>query len=837
MATGIRQQITNTYYDEALPGSILVNNQIFEQQNLRPRVASVTYTERPAPLTINNSPLTIAYDRATHYSYDIHGNVKTLVQEFKDAGIAKQLDYEYDLISGKVNQVYYQGGQADQLIHRYSYDGDNRITQVETSTNGTVWTKEVQYDYYAHGLAIAKMGAQAVETQTYAYTLQGWIKGVTGQNFSYALGYNENDYASIGANTNLATPIATKTSNGVSNSTGLYNGNIATWASLNPKLDANVWTQQFEYDQLNRIVSSSSKAAQNAATYKTGYSYDANGNIKTLNRFDALGVQFDQLGYNYEDKASGYLKNTNKLRWVDDASDIATKTDDVKDQAVDNYNYDDIGNLSKDVAEEIAKIEWTVYGKVKSVTRTENSAKPNLLFNYDASGNRISKTVFEKTGNVKTTYYLRDASGNVLSTYSTEGNSSLALEEQYLYGSNRLGVLSTTGRSYELTDHLGNVRTVVADLPASQVSENVLSATDYYPFGMTARAYNSTNYRYGFSGKEKEFEFTGDNYDFGARILDTRLGRWLAVDPVYFKSPGSTTYNYCFGNPMIFSDPSGEYPLVVITDIVTGYTNAKVYGTGGTTKMIVVPTYKMIVYDVDSKGTTTKLGEFNVTRDGWYNNGQSSNSTSTSTTTGKLKTTTTTTVTEDNLVNRTTEPVGSEVTVAAKPTTDYADTQGAYVLDPVPAVPTPAGWDVDVNGQPISNKVKRKNPAEGKEVMIHIGGYFTKGADNKIAGYYGCFGVVDPTQISPTIAAAEAKTAEALTVMYDPTTIPVGIAPSNREQNKVVNTVQKAVALAKKRNESNASNMKVTIKKRSGLVREKKIVTNTSTTTSKSTVP
>ena len=52
---------------------------------------------------------------ATYYSYDIMGNVKTLVQHSKmlvavdNANGDKRIDYEYDLISGKVNNRC-QGG-------------------------------------------------------------------------------------------------------------------------------------------------------------------------------------------------------------------------------------------------------------------------------------------------------------------------------------------------------------------------------------------------------------------------------------------------------------------------------------------------------------------------------------------------------------------------------------------------------------------------------------------------------------------------------------------------------------------------------------------------------
>lgn len=77
--------------------------------------------------------------------------------------IVKDIKYNYDLISGKVNQVNYQEGQSDQLQHRYEYDGDNRITAVYTSTDGITWTKEAKYDYYAHGpLAKTELGEQKV---------------------------------------------------------------------------------------------------------------------------------------------------------------------------------------------------------------------------------------------------------------------------------------------------------------------------------------------------------------------------------------------------------------------------------------------------------------------------------------------------------------------------------------------------------------------------------------------------------------------------------------------------------------------------------------------------
>ena len=87
-----------------------------------------------------------------------------------------------------------------------------------------------------------------------------------------------------------------------------------------------------------------------------------------------------------------------------------------------------------------------------------------------------------------------------------------------------------------------------------------------HPFGscISSRGFTSAAYRYGFNGKEKETDGTADNYDFGARIYDGRLGRWLAGDPHFFSYSGVS--NYCGLNnaPLIIIDPDGQ-------DIVNGH--------------------------------------------------------------------------------------------------------------------------------------------------------------------------------------------------------------------------------------------------------------------------
>ena len=409
------------------------------------------------------------------------------------------------------------------------------------------------------------------------YTLQGWIKGVNGHEFSYALGYYEGDYQSIGTSSNLATPVAGN----------LYNGNIATMATHTPALGtknpAQAWqTQQFVYDQLNRIKESRTTGGHENA-YRTGYSYDANGNIVSLSRFDGSGTkQFDQLAYRYENKQSGYGRNTNKLRWVDDGTSVTEDFEDIRDQDIDNYEYDAIGNLVRDEQEEIDRIEWTVYGKVKAVHRKAGSEKPYLEFGYDAGGNRISKLSRDKDGHEKVTLYVRDASGNVMALYEKTPEKSLAVTEHHVYGSSRLGIARTThptdlamlhsGRvlglkDFELSDHLGNVRVVLKDVRNSVGLTEVSAAYDYYAFGMMMPGKKVNNgYRHGFNGLEVDRDIDENHISFADYGYSPRLGRRWNIDPATGEFSFGSPYAFAFNMPMLGNDKDGEFciPCAII---------------------------------------------------------------------------------------------------------------------------------------------------------------------------------------------------------------------------------------------------------------------------------
>ncbi len=72
-------------------------------------------------------------------------------------------------------------------------------------------------------------------------------------------------------------------------------------------------------------------------------------------------------------------------------------------------------------------------------------------------------------------------------------------------------------------------------------------------------------YRFGFNGQEKDDEWngqTGSTYDFGARLYDARIGRWMACDRLAVKYPDLSPYNFVGNSPIVAIDPDGEKILI-----------------------------------------------------------------------------------------------------------------------------------------------------------------------------------------------------------------------------------------------------------------------------------
>ncbi len=623
-ASGTNSQMMHTYYDKQYDGFG------YTQENLRKRVSAKSYQDG------SSSP------QMTYYSYDQIGMVKTLWQQIDGLG-TKQIEYNYDLASGKVNKLRYQhlnndNTTTDQFYYGYEYDADNRVVKSLTGIRGLStdgWEIEnpktdVHYNYYLHGpLSRSELGnKQLVQGTDYAYTLQGWVKGVNSQYlsrendmgndglaggdhsvvapdvFGYTLDYFNADYWAIANQSFLpltwGTPATTATGH------NLYNGNVSRMTVASAQF-GNTVGYSYKYDQLNRMKAmrqhpltpgaTSWDAATAGTAYQEDVTYDGNGNILSYNRngsgANGKGVAMDQLTYGYNKDASGNLTNNRLTQITDAVTSNDYGTADLKSQSGNNYGYDQIGNMVSDVQGGVSNIAWTVYGKIKKITKSDGST---LEYKYDADGNRVSK-VYTHGTQVDKTWYVRDATGNVLAVYGNkDGDGNVYWKEQQLYGTSRLGswypdlnvssgasgtatLWSTTNKKqYELSNHLGNVLATVSDELKADNTALVMSANDYYPFGMIQpdRSYSSGGYRYGFNGKENDNEVKGDGnqQDYGMRIYDPRVGKFLSVDPLTNKYPELTPYQFASNRPIDGIDFDGkEWSTTKEFDAATGVTS------------------------------------------------------------------------------------------------------------------------------------------------------------------------------------------------------------------------------------------------------------------------
>jgi len=123
---------------------------------------------------------------------------------------------------------------------------------------------------------------------------------------------------------------------------------------------------------------------------------------------------------------------------------------------------------------------------------------------------------------------------------------------------------------YHYRDHLGNTRIKFTDLNKSgsiEAGDEILEESNYYPFGLKHRGYNSivkplaSSHKYFYNNKELQGEHGLEWYDYGARFYDAALGRWFVMDSESEISQAWTPYRYGFNNPVRYWDVGGRFEM------------------------------------------------------------------------------------------------------------------------------------------------------------------------------------------------------------------------------------------------------------------------------------
>lgn len=460
-----------------------------------------------------------------YYSYDVRGRVVkmwNIIDNF-DTVVTR---YDYNS-QDQITYLTYQPGQNDFRKYHYEYDYTGRLQNV------SYWTEPVEDNpagYYASFSSYSYNANSQIEQQVYG-------DAVLANNFSYN-------------NRNWITFV--QDSKGVIEYTNSYfkNGNVKT-QEFNGNYKANfsntsILSFDFTYDKSNRLLTMEG----NNKGYDIENTYDKDGNLLTLKRYNSSGGLNDNFSYTY-------YSGTNKLNRVTGSTA--------------QYTYDANGNMTRDDVNRNADIKYDYRNLITQLKHTEYELEDSIItviyYQYDESGNRIRKTIYNYVGagsnpdtppigdiggnddweQIMDEIYSRGVDGKELAIYQS-GN----LVQWNVWGSDNIGKINSDGsKHYYLKDHLGSVRAVIDE------NTDVVSAQDYDAWGflLEDRTYESSETKHKFTGKERDVE---SEYDyFGARYYDGRIGRWGQVDPLSYKYIGYSPYCYVVDNPLLFIDRKG----------------------------------------------------------------------------------------------------------------------------------------------------------------------------------------------------------------------------------------------------------------------------------------
>jgi len=361
--------------------------------------------------------------------------------------------------SGQVNKTQrdHTGAESVTVVNTYDYDDHGRLLnewqQIDSQTN----TMVASYRYNELGQVIEKNlhstdGNSFLQSIDYRFDIRGALTSINNPNLNNDGTLNDDSGDLFGAKFHYTNA---HTINGRS-IPGRYDGNITAFEWQNKNNEAEPGFKKsiygYEYDDLNRLsraeyaTDNSGNWTGDGGDYTVNYAYDDHGNMTDIDR-KGQGETIDDLNFTYPTKS-------NQLSGVADASNDAEGFDDEK-YLITDYEYDQAGNLITDLNKEI-NIE---YNHLNLVTRMRFSDGTEFTFQYDATGNRLNKTLIDADDNVvaKVDYvggveYLNDEIRQLMFSqgraYTQQGD--------YHY-------------EYFMTDHLGNTRVTFGNLPERNI--------------------------------------------------------------------------------------------------------------------------------------------------------------------------------------------------------------------------------------------------------------------------------------------------------------------------------------------------------------------------------
>lgn len=452
--------------------------------------------------------------------YDSYGHV---IQQQSNNHLSATVDNVttsvYDM-EGKVlfTKTQHNGGGSNQLtvLGRYLYDDAGRLTDIYQTLPGGTEQLVARYTYNELGQLIDKKlhektsGSNTfLQSIDYRYHERGWLQSINNAQLS-STNNDDSDADADVFGLDMLYELVEPNLNGQTGDKAYWNGNIGAVKWSNPGHaigTAGQRSYKYLYDKSDKLTKATFQAnvgnsnwTQDVGTLNEQMTYDANGNILTLQRntiqrsfaggvVSTTPLAIDDLTYTYKPK-------TNTLQKVEDATaNIAGFTN--GSNTTDEYVYSADGSLTGDLNKGIGTtgIVYNVLGKPKTITYTDGR---KLEYTYDMDGNKLTLKTY--------------AAGSTTPASTVDYVGGFVYENGALsYFGSPDGRVVKKGSVYELqyaiADHQGNTRVLFSSAtPAAQTvtatfedDTNVTEVNDFgdsYPTGGNLSGlelYNHTN--------------------------------------------------------------------------------------------------------------------------------------------------------------------------------------------------------------------------------------------------------------------------------------------------------------------------------------------------------
>jgi len=325
----------------------------------------------------------------------------------------------------------------------------------------------------------------------------------------------------------------------------------------------------FSYDQLGRMKDAIYGEGDNMNEHSNRYTervkeYTMNGGIRKLERFgrksDGKYGKIDNLRYYYSGMQLDSIKEDALPVTYVGAFDFKSNT--IRTDS-NQYSYYPNGSLKWDANKGVTLIKYDKFNHISKVQFHNGNC---INYTYTLTGEKLSAIYQTAVPNI---------SVPIGHNYSLAANELLSIDTiqyvgDFVFENGRLskylfegGFISFTNHlpsyHYYTCDHLGNIRAVVDE---NGIAEQI---NHYYPYGAiySDAGKNDAMQRYKYNGKELDRMHGLNLYDYGVRMYDPILGRFMNLDPMYENNYHETPYSYCSNNPINAIDNNGEFTIFV----------------------------------------------------------------------------------------------------------------------------------------------------------------------------------------------------------------------------------------------------------------------------------